>query len=100
VRLVRKCEAELHGTPIARTLRSEQDAASSTRGSRGSETSRAATANVSFHNIPLTNVTLSVNSQVVGGTASHIVCNGQEADTAADGDGSVTLRTLSRRLLA
>jgi hypothetical protein len=52
------------------------------------------TANVSFHNIPLTNVTLSVNSQVVGGTASHIVCNDQEADTAADGDGSLTLSDL------
>jgi hypothetical protein len=48
-----------------------------------------------FHNIPLTNVTLSVDSQVVGGTASHIVCNGEEADTnAVTGDGSLTLSNL------
>jgi hypothetical protein len=52
-------------------------------------------ANVSFVNIPLTNVTLSVDSQVAGGTASHIVCNGEEADTnAASGDGSLTLSDL------
>jgi hypothetical protein len=49
---------------------------------------------VSFHNRPLTNVTLSVDSQVPGGTASHIVCNGQEADTGAGGDGSLTLSDL------
>jgi hypothetical protein len=48
-----------------------------------------------FHNIPLTNITLSVDSQVVGGTASHIVCNGEEADTnAVTGDGSLTLSNL------
>ena len=51
-------------------------------------------ANVSFHNTPLTNVTLSVNSQVVGGTSSQIVCNGVNGSTGADGDGSVTLNDL------
>jgi hypothetical protein len=50
---------------------------------------------VEFHNMPLTNVTLSVDSQVEGGTASHIVCNGEEADTnAVTGDGSLTLSDL------
>jgi hypothetical protein len=50
---------------------------------------------VAFHNTPLTNVTLSVDSQVVGGTASHIVCNGEEGDTdPVTGDGSLTLSDL------
>jgi Prealbumin-like fold domain len=52
-------------------------------------------ADVSFLNIPLTNVTISVDSQIPGGTASHMVCNGQEADTnAVSGDGSLTLSDL------
>ena len=31
---------------------------------------------VDFHNIPLTDVTLSVDSQIDGGTASVVTCNG------------------------
>jgi hypothetical protein len=51
-------------------------------------------ANVSFHNTPLTNVTLSVDSQVPGGTASEIDCNGVTGSTGANGDGQVTLNDL------
>ena len=43
-----------------------------------------------FHNIPLTNLTVSVDSQVDGGTASHIDCDGNTADTGANGDGSLS----------
>ncbi len=53
----------------------------------------------SFTNTPLTNVTVSVDSQVDGGTASTIQCtdiDGNEYDggTGADGDGSVTVNDL------
>jgi Prealbumin-like fold domain len=47
-------------------------------------------ANVSFMNIPLTDITISVNSQVNGGTASTIDCDGVTGSTDPDGDGSVT----------
>ncbi len=40
-----------------------------------------------FVNIPLTNVTVSVDSQVDGGTASVIECGGTPVDTDANGDG-------------
>ena len=43
-----------------------------------------------FHNIPLTNISISVDSQVDGGTASHIDCDGNTADTGANGDGSLS----------
>ena len=46
---------------------------------------------VSFHNTPLTNITVSVNSQVDGGTASTITCGADSASTGANGDGSLTL---------
>jgi hypothetical protein len=51
---------------------------------------------VTFHNIPLTNITLSVDSQVPGGTASSIDCGpGHTGNTdPATGDGSVTVNDL------
>jgi hypothetical protein len=50
---------------------------------------------VSFHNTPLTNVTVSVDSQVVGGTASAIDCDGDTATTdPVTGDGSLTVEDL------
>ena len=54
-------------------------------------------ATVSFSNTPLTNFTVSVDSQVDGGTASTITCTGPGitddgmASTGANGDGSLTL---------
>jgi hypothetical protein len=64
-----------------------------------SECGDGAEATVSFHNTPLTNVTVSVDSQVAGGTASVIVCtdadgNVSNASTGADGDGSLTVADL------
>ena len=54
----------------------------------------ATKANVSFHNTPLTNVTISVDSQVVGGTASKMSCNGgATVNTGANGDGSTSTLT-------
>jgi hypothetical protein len=55
---------------------------------------------VSFHNTPLTNVTVSVNSQVDGGTASTMVCTDSEGNesngsTGATGDGSLTVNDLT-----
>jgi hypothetical protein len=47
-----------------------------------------------FHNTPLTNVTVSVDSQIDGGTASTIVCDGATASTGANGDGSLTVSDL------
>jgi hypothetical protein len=52
--------------------------------------------NVSFENVPLTNITVSVDSQVPGGTNSTIDCEPPVGDppptpTAANGDGSLTL---------
>jgi hypothetical protein len=56
----------------------------------GNCTSGAAT--VSFSNTPKTDITVSVNSQVDGGTASTISCNngGPSGSTGANGDGSAT----------
>jgi hypothetical protein len=52
-------------------------------------------ASVSFHNTPLTNVTVSVDSQVDGGTASTIDCGtAGSGSTGADGDGSVDIEDL------
>jgi hypothetical protein len=48
-------------------------------------------ATVSFHNTPLTNITVSVNSLVDGGTASTITCGTDSASTGANGDGSLAL---------
>jgi Prealbumin-like fold domain len=50
---------------------------------------------VSFHNTPLTDITVSVNSQVDGGTASTIECTDgtntvASGSTGANGDGSAT----------
>jgi hypothetical protein len=47
-------------------------------------------ATVSFHNTPLTNIMVSVNSQVDGGTKSTIDCGdaGDPVSTGPDGDGS------------
>ena len=51
---------------------------------------------VSFHNTPLTDLTVSVNSQVDGGTASTIACTngGPSGSTGANGDASVTATDL------
>jgi len=46
---------------------------------------------VSFHNTPLTDITVSVNSQVDGGTASTITCDTEPpVATGPNGDGSTT----------
>ena len=45
---------------------------------------------VTFHNTPLTDITLSVDSQVPGGTASTINCDGHQGSTGAGGDGSLS----------
>lgn len=55
------------------------------------EGSCAAANGVSFSNTPLTNVTVSVDSQIDGGTASTIDCDGATGSTGANGDGSVTV---------
>jgi hypothetical protein len=47
-------------------------------------------ATVSFSNTPLTDITVSVNSQVDGGTASTIDCDGVTASTGPNGDGSLS----------
>jgi hypothetical protein len=54
---------------------------------------------VNFGNTPLTNVTVSVDSQVDGGTASTIVCtdaggNVSNGSTGVGGDGSLTVSNL------
>ena len=55
---------------------------------------------VSFHNTPLTDVTVSVNSQVDGGTSSTITCTNSgnntvaSGSTGANGDGSTTASNL------
>ena len=52
---------------------------------------------VSFHNTPLTNLTVSVDSQIDGGTASTIDCDdpaSTHGDTGANGDGSATATDL------
>lgn len=49
---------------------------------------------VSFHNTPLTDVTVTVDSQVDGGTASTITCDGSVATTDPNGDGSLALSDL------
>jgi Prealbumin-like fold domain len=45
---------------------------------------------VSFHNTPLTDITVSVNSQVDGGTASTIDCGAGVVSTGPNGDGSTS----------
>ena len=54
----------------------------------------AAANGVSFSNTPLTDVTVSVDSQIDGGTASTIDCDGTTGSTGANGDGSVTVADL------
>jgi hypothetical protein len=50
---------------------------------------------VGFTNTPLTNITMSVDSQIDGGTASTIQCVDEDAvDTGANGDGSQTVNDL------
>ena len=55
---------------------------------------------VTFHNTPLTNITVSVDSQVDGGTASTIVCTNAanqtvgSGSTGTNGDGSATATDL------
>jgi hypothetical protein len=56
-------------------------------------------ATVSFSNTPLTNVTVSVDSQIDGGTASVISCTDADGNvyggsTGANGDGSLTVNDL------
>jgi Prealbumin-like fold domain len=47
-----------------------------------------------FENIPLTDITVSVNSQVDGGTASTIDCGAGVVNTGANGDGSTSRTNL------
>jgi hypothetical protein len=49
-------------------------------------------AQVSFENVPLTNVIVNVDSQVDGGTT--IDCAGETASTGANGDGELALEDL------
>jgi prealbumin domain-containing protein len=51
---------------------------------------------VSFHNTPLTDLSITVNSQVDGGTASTINCDngGPNGSTGAGGDGSASATNL------
>ena len=49
---------------------------------------------VSMVNTPLTDITVSVDSQVPGGTNSVITCDGEEFTTDSNGDGSLTLEDL------
>ncbi len=51
---------------------------------------------VSFHNTPLTDITVSVNSQVDGGTASTVTCTpaGPSGSSGANGDFSGTTTDL------
>ena len=54
---------------------------------------------VAFHNTPLTNITVSVDSQVTGGTSSTIDCTplnpaGDDFTTPAGGDGSLSVNDL------
>jgi hypothetical protein len=53
-------------------------------------------ASVSFHNTPLTDITVSINSQVDGGTASTVSCTngGPSGSTGAGGDGTFTTTNL------
>ena len=58
-------------------------------------TASDAPATASFRNTPLTDITLSVNSQVDGGTSSTIDCGGgATGSTGANGDGSVSRNDL------
>jgi len=50
--------------------------------------------NVSFHNTPLTNVTISAHSQVTGGTLTSVDCDNDALDAANAGDPSVTASNL------
>lgn len=58
-------------------------------------TCSAGYAEATFYNLPLTNFTVSVDSQVDGGTASTITCGSFSATTAANGDGSLTVSNLT-----
>ena len=49
---------------------------------------------VSFSNTPLTDITVSVNSQVDGGTASTIDCGAGPVSTGPNGDGSTSRNNL------
>jgi hypothetical protein len=49
----------------------------------------------SFHNTPLTDITVSVNSQVDGGTASMIDCGAGVVSTGPNGDGSTSRNNLT-----
>ncbi|MEH6467158.1 MAG: SpaA isopeptide-forming pilin-related protein [Porticoccus sp.] len=52
-------------------------------------------ASVSFSNMPLTNISVSVDSQVVGGTASTINCGSAgSTSTGAGGDGALNMTNL------
>jgi len=58
-------------------------------------------ATVSFANTPLTNVTISVDSQVPGGTDSQVDCTGTNLDLDTDnttGDGTVTASNLTPKM--
>ena len=56
------------------------------------DTTSADAVKAEFVNIPLTNVTVTVDSQIDGGTASSIDCGTDgNATTAANGDGSLVM---------
>src|SRR5262245_63794204 len=50
-------------------------------------------AKVSFKNMPLTDVSISVNSQVDGGTASTVDCDNNALDGSTNASGDVTTST-------
>jgi uncharacterized surface anchored protein len=58
---------------------------------------------VAFSNTPLTNITVSVDSQIEGGTASTITCDDPDASTGGTdpvtGDGSLTVEDLEPGLI-
>jgi hypothetical protein len=58
---------------------------------------------VEFSNTPLTNITVSVDSQIEGGTASTITCDDPDASTAdtdpVTGDGALTVNDLEPGLI-
>jgi uncharacterized surface anchored protein len=49
---------------------------------------------VTFHNTPLTDLTVSVDSKVDGGTSSTITCGTENTTTGTNGDGSLTRSNL------
>jgi hypothetical protein len=75
----------------------EEQTVSVTAEASGCGNEPAADADLAFNNTPLTNVTVSVDSQVNGGTASTMECDDDDntsGSTGANGDGSITVEDL------